>query len=120
MRSSRATSSSLGNTDALSATPTKDGSNTTLTVDLSGGGTLTYTLAGNLTGDAFSVTNVGGDSDIAIKTTAAFGEAHSLLWDPIRSSFVGSSDIMGGYMSRGAELNLAAWNVTVHGPGGTA
>ena len=110
----------LGNTDALSATPTKDGSNTTLTVDLSGGGTLTYTLAGNLTGDAFSVTHVGGDSDIAIKTTAAFGEAHSLLWDPIRSSFVGSSDIMGGYMSRGAELNLAAWNVTGHGPGGTA
>ena len=56
----------------------------------------------NLTADTFSVTHVNGglDSDIAIKTTAAFGEAHSLLWDPIRSSFVGSSDIMGGYMSR--------------------
>ena len=92
---------------------------TTLTVDLSSGGPLLYTLAGDLTGDTFSVTHVGSDSDIAIATTAAFGEAHSLLRDPIRSSFVGSSDVMGGYNSSGAQLNLAAWNNTGHGPGGS-
>ena len=89
----------LGSTNATSATPTKNGVDTTLTVDLSSGGPLTFTLAGNLTGDTFSVTHVGGNSDIAIATTAAFGEAHSLLRDPIRSSFVGSSDVMGGYHS---------------------
>ena len=93
---------------------------TTLTVDLSSGGPLTYTLAGNLTGDTFSVTHVGGNSDIAIATAAAFGEAHSLLRDPIGSSFVGSSDVMGGYHSTSAQLNLAAWNNTGHGPGGAA
>ena len=46
----------LGNTNATTATPTSfDGTNTTLTVDLSSGGPLTYKLAGNLTGDTFSV-----------------------------------------------------------------
>ena len=46
----------LGNTNATSATPTSfNGTNTTLTVDLSSGGPLTYNLAGNLTGDTFSV-----------------------------------------------------------------
>ncbi len=92
----------LGSTNATSATPTKNGVDTTLTVDLSSGGPLTFTLAGNLTGDTFSVTHVGGNSDIAIATPAAFSEAHSLLRGPMGSSFVGSSDVMGGYNSRGA------------------
>jgi hypothetical protein len=58
----------LANTNAIRATPTLNGSNTTLTVDLSGGGTLSYTLAGNLTADTFGVTlvNGGADSDITI------------------------------------------------------
>ncbi len=109
----------LGSTDATTATPTADGVDTTLTVDLKTGGPLVYTLAGNLTRDTFSVTHVGSDSDIAIKTTAAFGEAHSLLRDPMGSSFVGSSEVMGGYRSSSAELNLAA-STYGHAPGGTA
>jgi hypothetical protein len=110
----------LGNTDATTATPTPDGVDTTLTVDLKTGGPLVYTLAGNLTGDTFSVTHVGSDSDIAIKTTAAFGEAHSLLRDPMGSSFVGSSDVMGGYHSTSAHLNLAVSTGHGPGPGGSA
>jgi hypothetical protein len=60
----------LGSTVATSATPSLNGSNTVLTVDLSGGGTLIYNLAGNQTGDIFEVTsvNAGTDSDIAIST----------------------------------------------------
>ena len=47
-----------------------NGSNTILTVDLSSGGPLTYSLAGNLTADNFIVTlvNNGTDSDITIGT----------------------------------------------------
>jgi hypothetical protein len=108
----------LGSTNALSATPTKNGVDTTLTVDLSRGGPLTYTLAGDLTADTFNITHVGGNSDISIATTAAFHEAHSLLRDQMGSSFVGSSEVMGGYHSTGAQLNLAAWNNTGHGPAG--
>ena len=98
----------LGSTDATKATPTKNGVDTTLTVDLSGGGTLLYTLAGDLTADTFSVTHVSGNSDIAIATTAAFDEAFSLLGNPMGSSFVGSSGVIGAYNSGGAQLNLAA------------
>ncbi|MBS0558591.1 MAG: hypothetical protein JSR21_00905 [Proteobacteria bacterium] len=61
----------LANTDAVSVTPgTFDGTNTTLTVNLSGGGTLTYTLAGDYSSDHFGVTLVHGgvDSDIALST----------------------------------------------------
>jgi hypothetical protein len=112
----------LGSTNATKATPTSfNGTNTTLTADLSSGGPLTYTLAGDLTADTFKVTHVNGDSDIAIKTTAAFERAHSLLWDPMGSSFVGSSDVMGGYHSRSAELDLAASTYGhAPGPGGSA
>ena len=106
----------LGSTNASNPTTTKNGVDTTLTVELSGGGTKSYTLAGDLTADTFSITHVGGNSDISIATTAAFGEAHSLLRDPMGSSFVGSGDVMGGYHSRNAELNLAASSVG-HGPG---
>ena len=61
----------LGNTDATSATPTSfNGTDTTLTVDLSSGGPLTYLLAGNLTGDKFSATFSGGNSSIAITTAS--------------------------------------------------
>jgi hypothetical protein len=84
----------LGSTNATSATPTFNSGpdTTTLTVDLSGGGHLTYTLAGNLSTDTFSVTHVNGgaDSDIAIATTAAMTQAISLLGGPMASSFVDS------------------------------
>jgi hypothetical protein len=106
----------LGNTNAKSATPTPDGLDTTLTVDLIGGGTLSYTLAGDLTADTFKVTQVNGNSDITIATTAAFEWAHSLLRHPMGSSFVGSSDYVGTYNSHGAELNLAA-STYGHAPG---
>jgi hypothetical protein len=55
----------------------------------------------------------------ASSTAAAFGEAHSLLQEPIRSSFVGSSDVMGRYHSSSAELNLAG-STYGHAPGGSA
>jgi hypothetical protein len=104
----------LGSTDAVKATPTKNGVDTTLTVDLSSGGPLTYTLAGDLTADTFSVTHVRGNSDIAIATTAAFDHSYSLLRDPMVSSFVDSSGPFGhsaatpGY----AEHVLAGWVYT--------
>jgi hypothetical protein len=60
----------LANTNALTATPTLNGANTTLTVSLNGGGTLTYSLAGNLTNDTFNITHVGSDSDITVAPTA--------------------------------------------------
>ena len=56
----------IDGTDALSATPTADSSNTTLTVNLSGGGSLTYTLAGDYVGETFAVTHQGANSVIAI------------------------------------------------------
>jgi hypothetical protein len=56
----------FANTNALTATPTLNGANTTLTVNLSGGGTLSYILAGNLTNDTFNITHVGSDSDITV------------------------------------------------------
>src|SRR5208282_5599842 len=59
----------LGNTVATNATPgTFNGTTTPLTVNLSGGGTLTYGLAGNLSSDTFNVTlvNSGTDSDITV------------------------------------------------------
>jgi hypothetical protein len=108
----------LGNTNATTATPTSfNGTNTILTVDLSSGGPLTYALAGNLLGDTFGVTHSGSNSSIAITAPVAFAEAHSLLGNPMESSFVGSSDVMGGYNSRSAsEHNLAVWNAG-HSPG---
>src|SRR6266851_4105272 len=61
----------LGNRVATSATPSLNGPNTTLTVNLDDGSTLTYTLAGDLTADTFSVSLVNGgvDSDIMISGT---------------------------------------------------
>jgi hypothetical protein len=77
----------LGNTNATTATPTSfDGTNTTLTVNLSSGGPLKYKLAGNLTGDTFSVTHSGSTSNIAITAPAAFAEAYSLLNGPLAST----------------------------------
>jgi fibronectin-binding autotransporter adhesin len=112
----------LGNTNATSATPTLDGANTTLTVDLSGGGKLLYTLEGNLTADAFSVTHVNGgvDSDIEIATTAAtsaFELAYSLLSNDALSSFVDTRGVFGASSNvdaRSAQLNLAATTVHAH------
>ena len=76
----------LGSTDATSATPTAyNGTDTTLTVDLSSGGPLTYTLAGDYTGDTFSVTHGGSNSEI---TDPAFDEAASLLGGHTASPFV--------------------------------
>jgi hypothetical protein len=106
----------LGNTNAISATPTKNGVDTTLTVDLSSGGPLTYTLAGDLTADTFNITHVGGNSDIAIATAAAFERAHSLLRHPMGSSFVGSSDVVGAYNSHSAQHIFAA-STYGHAPG---
>jgi hypothetical protein len=103
----------LGNTNATIATPTKNGVDTTLTVDLSGGGSLSYLLAGNLTADTFSVTHVNGDSDIAIATTAAFEHAHSLLRDSMESSFADSRGVIGASNGPGyAEHVLAGWSYT--------
>jgi hypothetical protein len=97
----------LGNTDATSALPTSfNGTNTTLTVDLNSGGPLTYQLAGNLTGDTFSVNFSGGNSSIEIATPAAFAEAYSLLSGPMAST--DSSGVVGGSNPSSAQLNLAA------------
>ncbi len=93
----------LGNTSATTATPTLNGSNTTLTIDLSGGGKLRYTLAGNFTGDTFSVTQVGSDSDIAISSQAAFAHAASLLG----SRLAGPRRGPGAAGLRGPRLDLA-------------
>jgi hypothetical protein len=106
----------LGSTDAISATPTPDGKDTFLTVGLSGGGSLTYTLKGDLTADTFNITHVGGNSDIAIATAAAFERAHSLLREPMGSSFVGSSDVVGAYNSHSAQHIFAA-STYGHAPG---
>ena len=56
----------LANPSATTAVPSANGSNTTLTVNLSGGGTLTYQLAGNYVGDTFTVTHSGSDSLITL------------------------------------------------------
>ena len=59
----------LANTDATGVTPgTFDGATTTLTVNLNGGGTLTYTLAGDYSSDTFTLAHVNdnADSDIAL------------------------------------------------------
>ena len=62
----------LANSNAITATPTSNGANTTLTVKLSGGGALTYELAGNLTNNTFAVTHVGSDStDLTVACFAA-------------------------------------------------
>jgi hypothetical protein len=102
----------LGNTTATLATPTFNSGNntTTLTVHLSSGGPLTYTLAGNLSGDAFGVTNSGGNSDIAISSAPAFAQAYSLLAEPVTSSSVESSGVFGGSGNApsSGQLSLAA------------
>jgi hypothetical protein len=100
----------LGNTDATTATPTKDGVDTTLTVDLSGGGSLKYTLAGNLTGDTFSVTHTGSNSSIEIASDPTFDDAVSLLGGHTASPFVESSGVFGASntLPDSAQLNLAA------------
>jgi hypothetical protein len=103
----------LGSTNATSVTPTKNGVDTTLTVDLSSGGPLKYTLAGDLSADTFNITHVGGNSDISIAATAAFGEAHSLLRDPMGSSFADSRGVIGASNGPGyAEHTLAGWSYT--------
>jgi hypothetical protein len=57
----------LAGTYATSAAPgTFNGRTTSLIVTLSGGGTLTYTLAGNYSSDGFTVTHPGSDSDISV------------------------------------------------------
>jgi hypothetical protein len=98
----------LGNTNATSATPTSfNGTNTTLTVDLSSGGPLTYTLAGNLTGDTFGVTHSGSNSSIDITAPVAFAEAFSLLGGHTASPFVESSGVFGASNTAGsAQLTL--------------
>ena len=59
----------LASTNAVSATPGAfNGTTTPLTVALNGGGTLTYTLAGNYSSDRFSTSLNGSDTDIAVIT----------------------------------------------------
>ena len=96
----------LGNTDATSATPTSfNGTDTTLTVDLNSGGPLKYTLAGNYTGDTFSVNFSGGNSSIEIATDPAFAEAFSFLSGPMAST--DSSSVVGASSQSSAHLSLA-------------
>jgi hypothetical protein len=101
----------LGNTDATSATPTFNSvpDTTTLTLDLSDGSHLLYTLAGNLSADTFSVTHVNGglDSDIAIATTPTMAAAILLLGDPVDSSFMDLNNVSGASNSGAAESSLA-------------
>jgi hypothetical protein len=100
----------LGNTDATKATPTFNSGpdTTTLTVDLSSGGPLVYTLAGNLSSDTFGVTVSGSNSSIAITADPAFEEAASLLGGHTASPFVESSGVFGASNTAGsAQLNLA-------------
>jgi hypothetical protein len=98
----------LGNTNATSATPTFNSGQdtTTLTVNLSSGGPLLYTLAGNLSADTFSVTHVGSNSEIEISSDPTFAEAHSLLSGPIASGSVETSGVFGA--SGTAANSLAA------------
>ena len=57
----------LASTDATSATPgTFNGTTTTLTVNLSSGGPLTYILAGNYSSAVFSASFNGSDTDITL------------------------------------------------------
>ena len=57
----------LANTNVTSLAPPKfNGTNTVLTATVSGGGTLTYTFAGNLTNEIFDARHVGHDSDIEL------------------------------------------------------
>jgi len=57
----------LASTNATGVTPGAfNGTTTTLTVNLNGGGTLTYSLAGNYSGDVFTLTHVNNNSDIAL------------------------------------------------------
>jgi len=97
----------LGNTNATSATPTSyNGTDTTLTVDLSSGGPLTYTLAGDYLSGTFSVTHVGSNSEI---TDPKFDEAASLLGGHTALPFVESSGVFGASNApSGAQLALAA------------
>jgi hypothetical protein len=101
----------LGNTDATSATATFNSvpDTTTLTVNLSGGSHLLYTLAGNLSADTFSVTHVNGgvDSDVAITATPAIADAISLLRDPIGSNFINLNNVPDSSTSGRVEFGLA-------------
>jgi hypothetical protein len=105
----------LGNTNATTAAPTSfNGIYTTLTVDLSSGGPLTYALAGNLTGDTFGVTHSGSNSSIAITAPAAFAGAYSLLTDPVSSSSVESDGVFGA--SNGPRNSGALDLAVAHNP----
>jgi hypothetical protein len=98
----------LGSTNATSATPTSfNGTDTTVTVDLSSGGPLTYSLAGNYTGDTFTVGHSGSNSLIEIATDPVFDEAASLLGGHTASPFVESTGVFGG-SSTPAQPNLVA------------
>ena len=103
----------LGSTNATTATPTFNSGpdTTTLTVDLSSGGPLLYTLAGNLSADTFSVTHSGSNSSVSITSTAAFDEAALLLGNHMAPPFAESSGVFGASNTDGpgsAQANLAA------------
>ncbi len=54
----------LAGINAVSATPTYNGSVTTLMVALSGGGNLQFSMAGDYSGDTFAVSHSGSDSSV--------------------------------------------------------
>ena len=70
-----------------------------------------YTLAGNLTGDTFSVSHSGSNSSISITSSAAFDEAALLLGNHMAPPFAESSGVFGASNTDGpgsAQANLAA------------
>ena len=74
----------LGNTNATTATAGAfNGTTTALTVHLSGGGSLTYNLAGDYSKDSFAVSHVNGNADSDISVVAS---------SPIVSWIGGSAD----------------------------
>jgi hypothetical protein len=82
---------------------------TTLILNGSGGLTNTGTFeatAGNLTGDTFSVTHSGSNSEIEIATDPAFVEVYSLLNGPTASAH--SSGVFGASNPSSAQFSLAA------------
>ena len=100
----------LASTNAVSATPGAfNGTTTPLTVALNGGGTLTYTLAGNYSGDRFSTSLNGSDTDI----TLGFLPAAPIHWkSAVSGDWSEGSNWVGGVVP-------GAGDDAVIDPGGT-
>ncbi len=68
----------LASTGVASATAAFNGTNTIVTINLSGGGTQSFTLAGNLSANSFNVANSGGYSEITLSAPGTLAGAVTL------------------------------------------